>query len=91
MHGGGAPQVRLKAQERLSAYQHKAIDRLFQLVEQTEYPSTAYQAVRDVLDRTIGKPTEQVDMRVSGELSAVEARLLAARQRLAERHGKAGT
>src|SRR5262245_21828672 len=85
MHGGGAPQVKLKAQERLAAYQDKAIDRLFQLVEQTEYPSTAFAAVRDVRDRTMGKATEQVDMRVSGELEAVSVRLIAARKRLAEK------
>lgn len=62
MHGGAAPQVKLKAQERLAAYQDKAIDRLFSLVEQTAFPSTAFAAVRDVLDRTMGKPAEQVQV-----------------------------
>ena len=63
-HGGSAPQVRAKALERLMQYQDRAINRLFGLVEQEQYPSTAYQAVRDVLDRTMGKPAEQV--RVTG-------------------------
>lgn len=62
MHGGAAPQVKAKALERLQAYQDRAIDRLFQLVEQTTYPSTAFAAVRDVLDRTMGKPTESVEV-----------------------------
>lgn len=61
-HGGGAPQVKAKALERLQAYQNQAIDRLFQLAEQTQFPSTAFAAVRDVLDRTMGKPTEQVNV-----------------------------
>jgi hypothetical protein len=60
-HGGGAPQVQLKARQRLEAYQDRAIDRLFQLAEQTAFPSTALTAVRDVLDRTMGKPIETVN------------------------------
>lgn len=67
-HGGAAPQVRAKALERLMQYQDRAIDRLFGLVDQTEYPSTAYQAVRDVLDRTMGKPAESISHDVTGEL-----------------------
>lgn len=60
-HGGAAPQVQASAQARLLALQFPAIARLGQLVEQTDYPSTAYQAARDVLDRTLGKPKESVD------------------------------
>jgi hypothetical protein len=77
-------EVKLSALERLAAYQDRAIDRLFTLVEQTDYPSTAMTAVRDVLDRTMGKPVEKVDMTVSGEVSVVTARLQAARLRLAK-------
>lgn len=62
MHGGAAPQVRAAALERLKQYQDRALDRLFSLVEQQAYPSTAYQAVRDVLDRTMGKPAESVHL-----------------------------
>lgn len=65
MHGGAAPQVQRAALERLMQYQDRALDRLFGLVEQQEYPSTAYQAVRDVLDRTMGKPAET--HRLTGE------------------------
>lgn len=70
-HGGAAPQVRQKALERLTAYQDRAIDRLCQLVEQQDYPSTAYAAVRDVLDRTMGKPAESVSLQVTGEVNIV--------------------
>lgn len=62
MHGGAAPQVKQAALERLMAYQDRAIDRLFGLVEQEAYPSTAMQAVKDVLDRTMGKAHESVSV-----------------------------
>ncbi len=65
-HGGAAPQVKLKAQERLAAFQDQAINRLMDLALQKEYPSTAFAAVRDVLDRTMGKPVEQVSLEHSG-------------------------
>jgi hypothetical protein len=71
MHGGAAPQVKKAALERLMAYQDRALDRLFGLVDQTEYPSTAYQAVRDVLDRTMGKPAESVAVQHSGALRMI--------------------
>ena len=61
MHGGAAPQVIASAQQRLLAIQFPAIARLATLVEQTDYPSTAYQASRDVLDRTLGKPKETTE------------------------------
>jgi hypothetical protein len=71
MHGGAAPQVKQAALERLLAFQHPAIDRLMQLVNQTEYPSTSYQAVRDVLDRTMGKPAESVAVNHTGALKII--------------------
>ena len=77
--------MRLKAAERLSAYQDRAIDRLFELAEQTVFPSTAYAAVRDVLDRSMGRPKEQLDLNVTGEVAVVPARLAAARKRLAQK------
>jgi hypothetical protein len=61
-HGGGAPQVKAKAQERLLAIQMPAIARLAELVAQVEYPSTAMAAVKDVLDRTMGRPVESLEL-----------------------------
>jgi hypothetical protein len=84
MHGGGTPSVQFNAMERLKAMQQPALYRLSQLVEQQDFPSVAYQATKDVLDRTMGKPAELVNMKVSGELSIVD-RLVAARKRLSER------
>lgn len=64
-HGGAAPQVRAAGLERLRQMQEMAIDRLSELAQDKAYPSTSYQAVRDILDRTMGKPTESVQ--VTGE------------------------
>lgn len=68
MHGGAAPQVKRKALERLMALQDKAIDRLERLIDNSEFPTTAYAASRDVLDRTMGKPRESVQVEQSGAL-----------------------
>lgn len=67
-HGGAAPQVKQAALERLQALQDRAIDRLAALVDQDSFPSTAYAAARDILDRTMGKPKETADVNHSGEL-----------------------
>lgn len=58
MHGGSAPQVKLKAEERLLALQAPALDRLAKLIDLEDFPTVAMAAVRDVLDRTLGKPKE---------------------------------
>ncbi|MFN2444494.1 MAG: hypothetical protein ABR606_02710 [Vicinamibacterales bacterium] len=50
-HGGAAPQVQKAAALRMAELVDPAIMRLAELMMQTEFPSTAYQAVRDVLDR----------------------------------------
>lgn len=67
-HGGAAPQVKQAARERLLALQNPAIDALGWLVAQKDFPSAAYAAARDILDRTEGKPTETVNSNHSGEL-----------------------
>lgn len=59
-HGGGAPQVKMAAMDRLRALQNPAIDRMAKLIDQEQFPTVAYAASRDVLDRTLGKPQEQV-------------------------------
>jgi hypothetical protein len=86
MHGGAAPQVQAKARDRLMALQFPAIATLeFLMKKRAEFPSTAYAAAKDVLDRTEGKPKESIDMNVTGEIALVPERLQAARKRLAER------
>lgn len=79
-HGGNAPQVKQKAMDRLIALQDPAIDRLDKLIHQEEFPTVAYAASRDVLDRTMGKPGES--LKVSMTLSLEE--LVAGSLRVAE-------
>lgn len=62
MHGGSAPQVKEAALQRLMREQIPSINRMIQLRDQTEYPSTAFAASRDILDRTMGKALESVDV-----------------------------
>jgi hypothetical protein len=62
MHGGSAPQVKLAALERLKALQPKAITVLESLLDREEFPTVQMAAVRDVLDRTEGKPAESVKL-----------------------------
>jgi hypothetical protein len=69
MHGGKAPQVIEAAQARLLRLQHPALDALEYLVHQREFPSAAYAAARDILDRTEGKPHESVSLEHSGGLT----------------------
>jgi hypothetical protein len=64
MHGGAAPQVKNKAEERLRALEMPAIERLAQLIGQSDFPSVAYQASKDVLDRLRGRATEFVEAKV---------------------------
>lgn len=65
-HGGAAPQVREAAQARLLKLQHPAIDALEWLITQRDFPSATMSAVRDVMDRTDGKPAERVNLEHSG-------------------------
>lgn len=70
-HGGAAPQVKAKAMERLLALQHPAIDRLTKLIDQEAFPTVAYAASRDILDRTMGKPTEQQTVEHTGAIRII--------------------
>jgi len=68
-HGGAAPHVKQAAQERLQIFQAPALDGLVELIEQTQFPSVRYAAIRDVLDRTLGKPVEAMAVDHSGEVA----------------------
>lgn len=68
MHGGGSPLVKAKAEQRLAMLVAPAIARLGQLVDQREFPSVAIAAVKDVLDRNLGKPVENQNVDVTAKL-----------------------
>ena len=67
MHGGAAPHVQEAAMARLHALQDPAIDALQALIAQTEFPSVRYASSRDVLDRTLGKAVETVEIKQAVE------------------------
>ena len=71
MHGGGAPQVQKKAMERLMELQPRALNRMGALIDLEAFPTVAYAASRDVLDRTMGKPTEQQTVEHSGTIRMI--------------------
>jgi len=74
--------------ERLRALQHPALDRIAKLIDQEQFPSVSYAASKDVLDRTLGRATEVVDMKHSLDTSTVTDEELDARIRaLLTRHG----
>jgi len=57
--------VKQAAEERLRALQHPAIDRIAKLIDQEQFPSVSYAASKDVLDRTMGRATETLDVKHS--------------------------
>lgn len=71
LHGGSAPQVQLKAQERLNAMEIPALIRLDELMHQREFPSVAIAAVKDALDRIRGKAHESLAVSHSGKVDIV--------------------
>ena len=61
MHGGGAPQVKKKARERLKELEHPAIDRIKKTInrEGDESAAVALTASMNLLDRTGHKPIDR--------------------------------
>lgn len=72
-HGGAAPQVRAKAEERIRALVDPALDRLAKLLED-QSSGVALGAVKDVLDRAgyVAKQQVEVTMRQHAEKMAAD-------------------
>lgn len=66
MHGGGAPQVKQAASERLAAMVDPALAELSNLVRRAESEAIKLAAIKDVLDRAGFKPKERIEQ--SGKL-----------------------
>ena len=73
MHGGKAPQVMassaFRVMEAYKALQPKAVFVVEKLLDRDEYPTVQIAAVREVMDRTEGKPTEQQRVEHSGGMT----------------------
>ncbi len=76
MHGGAAPQVKNAAEARLRELEMPAIDRIARLIDQEDFPSVAYQASKDILDRLRGRATEHIDAKVTNLSNLSDAELL---------------
>ena len=61
-HGGGAPQVKKAARERLNDLIDPAINQLGRRVEDRDNPALALRAAQDILDRAGYKSPEKVEM-----------------------------
>lgn len=81
MHGGSAPQVRAKAQERLELLAIKALGVMDELMEDRKFPTTRFAAGRFCYEQQHGRAVERVDMQVSGEVT-LASKVAAARKRL---------
>lgn len=68
MHGGGAPQVKAKAEARLLAMQPKALSTLDRLMDREEFPTVQLQASTRVVEWTYGKAIERQEVKHSGGL-----------------------
>jgi len=82
-HGGAAPQVMLKAKERLAAMVPKAMRVLDALLGRAEFPTVQFQTARFIAEQEVGKAQESVSMELGGDAALMQA-LMAGRKRAAE-------
>jgi phosphopentomutase len=88
-HGGSAPQVKRKAEERLAHLVDPSIAKLEKLIESNS-DNVALGAIRDILDRSGFRPVMAQETEVSINLvSEQRAALIAGRERAANRKSEA--
>ena len=68
-HGGGAPQVKAAAMERLRAMQPKALDTIDRLMDREEFPTVQLAASKAVIDWTEGRAQDKQDVTVHVSLA----------------------
>ena len=68
MHGGGAPQVKRSARDRLELLIDPAIEELERVMLTSESDAVRLAAARDILDRVLGKAQQPVDVTSGGQL-----------------------
>jgi hypothetical protein len=68
VHGGGAPQVKKAAEDRIRELVDPALNRLAKLIED-DSSGVALGAVKDILDRAGYKPVERIQEEQTGELN----------------------
>lgn len=68
-HGGGAPQVKVSARERIDALVDPSITQLGRIVENGESDAVKLAAIKDVLDRAGYKPVDKRENKIEGNLT----------------------
>lgn len=63
--------MKAAAERRLEDLRPAAVNYLDWLLTQRDFPSAGLGAAKDVLDRNDGRPTEKVDMNVTGQIDVV--------------------
>lgn len=71
-HGGSAPQVKMKAEERIALLVDPAINRIKDLIDNGENDSVRLSAAKDALDRAGLKPVEKRESRNITDLNLRE-------------------
>lgn len=68
-HGGAAPQVKAKVEERIALMVDPALVALRHLVDTADSDSVRLSAIKDILDRAGYKPRDKTDLKVEGGLA----------------------
>lgn len=66
-HGGRAPLAMLSAQERLAQMVDPALTALRKLVDEADADSVRLSAIKDILDRHMGRAKQAIDLTTAGQ------------------------
>lgn len=72
MHGGAAPQVIAKAEERLEMHYPKAVRVAGELLDAVDFPTVQAQMVKFIVEHKDGRPTERVDANINMKVDLVD-------------------
>ena len=92
-HGGAAPQVIAKAEERLEMHYPKAVRVAGELLDRPEFPTVQAQMVKFIVEHKDGRATERLDANVNLQVNIVEvlrqrhARVANSLDKMAPSHG----
>ena len=71
-HGGAAPQVIAKAEERLEMHYPKAVRVAGELLDRPEFPTVQAQMVKFIVEHKDGRATERLDANVNLQVNIVD-------------------
>lgn len=71
-HGGAAPQVIAKAEQRLEMHYPKAVRVAGELLDRPEFPTVQAQMVKFIVEHKDGRATERVDLNANIQVNIVD-------------------